>query len=175
MSRALVPILLSSALLWGCVAQPPVNPSAQDSERTSSSSELGDWLNQLDRVEEMDPPEVRRQLESVDKSASVNQLFYFGALNQRLHEYGAWTVARDAFQTLQENQSLPMQQRQLAGVLRRYNQHRINAYSRYNTLRSEQSALRESLSQAESEKQQLEQKIQALTEVETAISTRQED
>lgn len=136
---------------------------------------MGDWLDQLDGLAEMDTPEVRRQLAIVDKSASVNQLFYFGALNQQLHEYGAWTVARDAFQALQENQSLPIQQRQLAGILRRYNQLRINAYSRYNTLRNEQSALKESLGQAESEKQQLEQKIQALTEVETAISTRQED
>jgi hypothetical protein len=136
---------------------------------------VGDWLDQLDAVEEMDPPEVTRQLEKVDKSAGANQLFYFGALNQRLQDYGAWTVARDTFQTLQEDQSLATPQRQLAGILRRYNQNRINGYSRYSTLLNEQAALRESLKRAESERQQLEKKIQALTELETAISTRQED
>lgn len=147
----------------------------QEIEGAARISEVEDWLDQLEAVEEMDPPEVVRQLEIVDKSASVDQLFYFGALNQRLQDYGAWTVARDTFQMIQKNQSLHTQQRQLAGILRLYNQSRINGYSRYNTLLNEQTALRESLTRSEREKQQLEQKIRALTELETAISTRQED
>jgi hypothetical protein len=162
-------------MLSGCVVQPSVDSSKGEVTTIVSKSSIEQWLDQLDAVEEMDTPEVMQQLEKVDKSAGGTQLFYYGALNQRLQNYGAWTVARDTFQMLQENQSLPRDQRQLAGLLRQYNQSRINGYSRYNTLLDEQTGLRERLSRTENEKRQLEQKIQALTELETAISTRQED
>jgi DNA repair exonuclease SbcCD ATPase subunit len=175
MSRALTSILLGAAILSGCVAQPPVDTSAEKTTSVISRSPIDDWLDQLNAVENMSPSEVMQQLEAVDKTANDDQLFYYGALNQTLQSYGAWTVARDTFQLLQEKQTLPKEQRQLANLLRQYNQSRINGHSRYNTLLDEQTELRERLSRAENEKRQLEEKIEALTELETAISTRQED
>lgn len=175
MSSALAAILVGIALLSGCVAQPPVESTKQDTENVISAPTVEQWLDQLEEVESMDTTEVMRQLELIDKTTSASQLFYYGILNQRLQNYGAWTVARDAFQQLQEDQTLTKQQRQLAAVLREYNQSRINGHARYATLLKEQSALQDGLNQAETEKRQLEQKIQALTELETTISTRQED
>lgn len=175
MPRAITSLLLFAAVLSGCVAQPPVETTQQNTTAVVTLPAIEQWLDQLAAVETMDTPEVMEQLGKVDKTAGASQLFYFGILNQRLQSYGAWTVARDAFQKLQENEALPKQQRQLAGVLRQYNQSRINGHSRYDASLKEQTELRESLSRAEDEKRQLEQKIQALTELETAISTRQEE
>ncbi len=175
MSRAIASILIISALISGCVAQPPVDTSSQYAASVVAPPPVGEWFDQLDAVDAMDSSEVVTQLEKVDKTAGANQLFYYGALKQKLPDYGAWTVARDAFQNLQDNQTLTREQRQLAGILREYNQNRINGYSRYNKLLNERIDLQEGLSQAEDEKRQLEQKIQALTELETAISTRQEE
>lgn len=175
MPRALAAILLGASILCGCVAQPPVESSRQDTASVISTPSVEEWLDQLETVGTMDTAEVMKQLEIVDKTAGSSELFYFGVLNQQLQNYGAWTVARDTFQSLQENQALSKQQRQLAGILRVYNQSRINGQFRYTTLLNEQTALQEGLSKAEAEKRQLEIKIQALTELETAISTRQED
>ena len=133
------------------------------------------WLNLQREVEAMDIAEVKRRLDTADKSDSVRQLYYRGVLYQRLPEYGAWTVARDAFQKLQENEQLPPPQRQLAGILRQYNQTRINNYQRYSALLASRNETEQHLGQAVHDKELLEQKIRTLTEVEAAISTRRED
>lgn len=175
MPRALASILIGAVMLTGCVAQPPIDTSRQDVTSTIRSPSVEEWLDQLGAVEAMKPAEVQDALEVVDKTASESELFYYGALNQRLQSYGAWTNARDAFQSLEENKSLPNPQRQLARLLRQYNQSRINSHSRYSRLLEEQTELQEGLTQAQNEKRGLEEKIQALTKLETAISTRQED
>jgi len=133
------------------------------------------WLKLQQEVEAMDETEVMSRLAEADKSDGARQLYYSGVLNQRLQDYGAWTVARDAFQKLQENEQLPIPQRQLASIFRQYNQNRINSYQRYNTLHEEYTQLQRELEQAEKDKELLEQKIQALTEVEATISIRKEE
>ena len=59
--------------------------------------------------------------------------------------------------------------------MRQFNQLRINAYVRQLELESNAITLRQQLVSAEAEKTQLQQKIQALTELETFISTRKEE
>lgn len=123
----------------------------------------------------MDTAEVTERLAQVDKPAGSDELFYYGLLNQELQAYGAWTVARDTFQSLQENEALPKDLRQLAGIFRQYNQSRINGYVRQQELAGQTTELQENLGRVENEKRQLEQKIQAITALEAAISTRKEE
>jgi len=175
MPRAIACILFIASTLCGCAVQAPIEAPRPDTADTAASDTLGQWLDQIQEVNAMDSTEVARQLHGVDKATGTGPLFYFALLNQRTQSYGAWTVARDAFQALEEDEEIPMQQRQLAAVLRQYTQYRINAYARYNALLGEQSKLQQELEDAAQDKRQLEQKIKALTELETAISTRQED
>jgi len=185
--RPLVALLFTLAILAGCAAQPPDQTTADHIVEVVMYATLEEWLDLQQEVAEMDTAEVASQLARVDKSAvksavksantaaNTGQLYYYGVLNQQLKTYGAWTVARDTFQKLQENQALPKEQRQLAGILRQYNQSRINGHARQQALLTERAQLRQDLSHAEDEKRQLAQKIQALTDLEAAISTRREE
>ena len=172
--RPLISLLFAVAFLAGCAAQPPKQVADHTAEIVVDAA-VTEWLNLQQQVTEMDTTEVSAKLATINKSASTDQLYYFAVLNQQLKTFGAWTVARDAFLALQGDETLPNEQRQLAGILRQYNQDRINAYVKQRGLLDERSQLQQELSQSEEEKQQLAQKIQALTELETAISTRREE
>jgi hypothetical protein len=173
--RPLVLLLFSLAVLAGCAAQPPEQTAGDHTAEVVMYATVEEWLNLQQEVSEMDTAGVASRLATVDKTGSTGQLYYYGVLNQQLKTYGAWTVARDTFRKLQENQALRKEQRQLAGILRQYNQNRINGYTRQRALLNERAQLRQDLSRAEDEKRQLAQKIQALTELEAAISTRREE
>lgn len=92
-----------------------------------------------------------------------------------MRSLGAWVQARDSFKTLADNPALSRQQQQLLQIQLHFNQERINWYMRNQELAGEHSALQTRLQDAEAERQQLEQKIQALTDLETVISTRKEE
>jgi hypothetical protein len=175
MPRPLVALLLSLSLLAGCAAPQSQPPAGDHHAAVDRHAGLSKWLDLQQDVAEMDAAEIKTRLTRVDKSTDLDQLYYYGVLNQQLKDYGAWTVARDAFQKLQENRALPKEQRQLAGILRQYNQNRINSYTRQRALLDERAQLQLDLDRAEDEKRQLAQKIQALTELEAAISTRREE
>ena len=95
-------------------------------------------------------------------------------VNQQLVTYGAWVQARDAFRLLREDEELSEEQRQLVAILQAYNQTRINWYQRQSELLNRHAELQQQLDEAEQDKLVLEQKIQALTDLEAAISTRKE-
>lgn len=175
MSRTLILLLSILALSGGCAVQPPVQTAEIPVSDVASYNTVEEWLDLQADVAALGTAEVTSRLATVDKSADSGQLYYFGVLNQQLKTYGAWTVARDTFQMLQENQSLSQEQRQLAGILRQFNQNRINSFSRQRDLLSEKSKLQQQLTTTEKEKQQLAQKIQALTELETALSIRRQE
>lgn len=175
MSRALIALLLGIALLSACATQPPAAPVPVEQRPAPSYPSVEQWLELQQQVEAMEVAEVKSRLDAADKSEDLQQLFYRGVLNQRLPSYGAWTVARDIFQKLQENEQLPQPQRQLASLLRQFNQNRINSHQRYEALLADRNRTQQDLGQAEQDKQVLEQKIRALTEVEAAISTRKEE
>ena len=122
----------------------------------------------------MDTDEVVEQLVRLNKPEGIDQLYYYGLLNQQLQTHGAWIQARDSFRELQQQEGLTTEQRQLAGILLVYNQNRINWYQRQSELLVENAGLEKQLQQAEEDKVLLEQKIQALTDLESDISTRRE-
>ncbi|MEZ5503652.1 MAG: hypothetical protein R3E50_13685 [Halioglobus sp.] len=175
MSRALTSLLLGLAILSGCATQQPVTETGESASEFVLYPTVQQWLDLLQEVQGMDTTEVTARLSDLDRAAGTGQLYYYGVLNQQLQVYGAWTVARDTFQKLQQNEALPQDQRQLASILRQYNQNRINAYAKQQELAKQTAQLKEELTQAEADKRQLEQKIQALTELEAAISTRKEE
>ena len=115
------------------------------------------------------------RLATVDPLASSADLFYYGLLKQQLQAYESWTEARDAFRALREEDGLTIEQRQLAGILEAYNQRRINWHQQYTELQAQYATMEEALAEAEQEKALLEQKIQALTDLETVISDRKEE
>jgi hypothetical protein len=87
-------------------------------------------------------------------------LFHYGLLKQQTDVFPHWAEARDIFRQLGADDGLAWEQRRLATILERYNQSRINWYEQYKTL--------------EDENLLLEKKIEAITELETTISTRKE-
>jgi hypothetical protein len=123
----------------------------------------------------MSTEQAVERLVTVDRPEGTGQQFYYGLLNSQLQSYGAWTQARDTFQELLELDTLSPQQQQLVDILRQYNQNRINLYLSQEELLAEQAELQEQLQDAEQDNERLQQQIQALTDLETVISTRREE
>ena len=161
-------------LLAGCVAAPPPTVVAPASPQTIPYSGVQQWLNLRQDVSVMSTEEVVEKLVRVNSPEGEGQMFYYGLLNQQLQTHGAWVNARDTFRELQQNEDLSTEQRQLANLLQEYNQNRINWYQRQSELLVQNADLKKQLHEAEEEKILLEQKIQALTDLEADISTRKE-
>lgn len=174
MSRALAPLLLALAMLAGCTTAPPAQKVDEGTPEIAAWTALQHWLSLQQDVTKMSTEEAVAELVRVGKPEGTNELLYFGLLNQRLQTYGGWTQARDTFRELQQDETLAIQQRQLADILREYNQNRINWYQRQRELLIQNAELKTQLHQAEEQKLVLDQKIQALTDLEAVISTRKE-
>ena len=175
MSRPLSALLFALTVLTGCsTAPPPQQEVAKPAPELVAYTALQQWLTLQQQVTAMRSEEVVAELVKLHKPQGADQLFYFALLNQQLQTYASWTQARDALRTLQEEKELTAEQLQLAGILQQYNQNRINWYQRQAELLTQHQELREQLDQAEQDKLLLEQKIQALTDLEADISTRKE-
>lgn len=135
---------------------------------------LRDWLDTEQNVAAMDTAELTAELVKIDRPEGAQELFYFGLLNLQLKNLSSWTQARDAFLELSEAPELTREQRQLATILARYNQTRINWYLEYRKARDTIATMQSQLEATQQENSLLEQKIQAITELETSISTRKE-
>jgi hypothetical protein len=178
MPCSLVPVVFVLAMLVGCAASPPSPPPVKVMEKDTTqvivSCTVQQWLNLQQELAGMSTEEVVERLVNLNKPESLDQLFYYGVLNQQLQTYGAWVQARDTFEHLRQSEELAATQRQLATILLDYNQKRINWYYREAELLKQQTELQQQLSESEQEKLLLEQKIQALTDLEAVISTRKE-
>lgn len=176
MSRTLVVILFALTGLAGCVSAPPAPRSVapEPHPEVEDYRALRDWLDLQQAVAVMTPEEAVKELVRVGKPQQPHQWFYFGLLNQQLKTYASWTQARDAFREVNQAVGLTGGQRQLAQIFERYNQTRINWYQEYSQAQEDQTALQEQLEEARQQNTLLEQKIQALTDLETSISTRKE-
>ncbi len=176
MSRALVLIAMALATLCSCVdsrpqaisAPPPPNPDVL-AYRT-----LREWLDVEQTVAIMDIEQVTAALVKTGRPKSYREKFYYGLLNQKLNNMSSWTHARDTFLELSETPELTDDQRQLASILARYNESRINWYSEYQEARDDFASTQAELEAVRQENSLLRQKIQAITELETSISTRKE-
>ena len=174
MSRTLIFATLALTLLASCVTAPPSTPVAKTTPESISYSSVEQWLSLHEDVSAMTGDEVVAKLVRANKPEGVGQLFYYGLLNQQLNSRGAWAQARDTFRQLQENESLTPGQRQLVALLEEYNQGRINWTQKQRNLLQEKDELEQALEQAEQKNILLEQKIQALTDLEAVISDRKE-
>jgi hypothetical protein len=173
MSRALTAVVLVT-LLAGCATAPPPVIVEVPATADASCASMQEWLFQQQKVSGMETDEVVANLVRLSQPEGIDQLFYYGLLNQQLQTNGAWAQARDSFRELQQSDGLTTEQRQLTGILLAYNQNRINWYQRQSELLVENAELEKQLQQAEEDKVLLEQKIQALTDLEADISTRKE-
>ena len=176
MSRTLAVILIALAALTGCVSAPPAPRSVapEPNPEVVDYRALRDWLDLQQAVAAMSPEDAVSELVRLGKPREPQQWFYFGLLNQQLKTYASWTQARDAFREVNQMVGLTGGQRQLAEIFERYNQTRINWHQEYSQAEEDQVALQEQLQEAQQQNPLLEQKIQALTDLETSISTRKE-
>lgn len=175
MPRSIISLVFALTILAGCATSPPAQVVGNTATECSINyPTVQQWLNLQQDVAGMTTEEIVAKLVREDKPEGPGQLFYHGLLNQQLQTYGAWAQARDAFQQLHEDEELATEQRQLAGILQEYNQNRINWYQRQAELLKQHTALKQELGDAEQDKLLLEQKIQALTDLEAVISTRKE-
>ncbi|MDZ7782406.1 MAG: hypothetical protein U5K56_05505 [Halioglobus sp.] len=173
MSRLLIPVLL--CLVAGCAlttSPADIDTGTADRQETPTADE---WLLLLQQVQSMPEQKALKYLVREDRPENTEQRYYYALLNQRLETYGAWTQARDTLRALQQNDSLTIAQRQLVDLLLAYNQSRINWYLSYQELQAQNIELQEQLRSARRKTEQLQQKIQALTDLETVISTRKEE
>lgn len=167
MSRALVITLLALSALAACGTQPPAEVVDRSDTEFIAYTQMQDWLNLQEEVSNMTEEQLAGELERAGSPGDSRELYYFGLLNQHQKNYDGWTIARDSFRQLGQDSTLSDSQRQLAGILERYNQKMINWYQQHGNLLKEHAELQEQLRIAE-------QKIQAITELETSISTRRE-
>lgn len=172
MPRTLI-IALLLALVVGCAAPRPEPVVAQ---AAASPPVLKSWLDLQASVAARSTEEVAAELTTMaEPPVGVDGLYYWGLLNQQLPTFNGWVRARDTFRQLHNDKTLPVQKRQLAGILEQYNQERINWYQRYSDLYRKYGLAQEQLRNTEQENQLLQRKIQAITDLEATISTRKEE
>ncbi len=176
MSRALLTATLCLVCLGGCeLLQPQTSPSARPPDpRVQAYGEIRGWLDMGQQISAMDTEQVVEQLVLLGKPEGPDAQYRFGLLNQKLKTYASWVQARDAFRVVVEDPTVTREQRQLAAVLLQYNQSRINWYLEYRKVQEELAGTQSDLAATREENALLQQKIQAITELETSISTRKE-
>lgn len=132
------------------------------------------WLDLQQQVASMPIEDIKTQLEGAPYPDDTSEMFYFGLLNQHSQDYEGWIRARDAFRVLHNDERLSPERRQMAALLEMVNQKRINWYQRYMDLLAVNDELQRKLEKSEEEKDLLQKKIDALTELEAQISTRKD-
>lgn len=183
---ALITIWLSltALLLTGCGHFSfPSDSAGSRVLRITELQSLNHWLVLSEEVDAMSIEQVNEALKDFKNPTSQNALFYYGALNQKLGRIDGWIQARDAFRKLSSDQILSSASatstsesgvRELARILEAHNQALINWHERHRHLQKElaESVLdREALEQKH---QLLEQKVEALTDLEAVISHRKQ-
>jgi hypothetical protein len=174
MSRPLIIASILLVVLSGCATQPEIAVEVPLAPQTCTCDQLQKWLELQDQVSNMSSEEVKQRLVRLDEPKGSWQQFYFGLLQQQLDEFVSWTQARDTFRGLAADSGLVKEQRNLVTILQRYNQTRINWYMQHRKLLADNKTTEAKLDASLEENQLLIQKIQAITEVETSISTRKE-
>jgi hypothetical protein len=167
-------MLILMAGLAGCTSSPPATVVESPTPRVTPDPALQRWLTQEAAVRSKTTEQIYAELGAMGRPDTADGRFYFALLNQQSQTYGGWTQARDMFRQLSRDTQLTQQQQQLAAILEKYNQSRINWHQRYVDLQQENKLLLQQLDTTEQEKLLLEQKIQAVTDLEAEISTRKE-
>lgn len=126
------------------------------------------WLRIADLYMELTPHQARQRLDKIsDKEKTSLQWFRYGLLNQQLAERAGWIRARDAFRHVLASQNLGQDVKGLVKLLLRHNQSMINWEARYSKATLQ-------LQESENMQRVLEEKIQAITNLEQNMSSRKE-
>jgi len=139
------------------------------------ASSIENWLTLQSDVDRLSREQAIQALLEIGRPQDLDQIFHYGLLNQRLGTFGGWTQARDTLQGLAMEPDLTQAQLQLINLLREFNQALINCHVRHQELGKENERLRTAVAEARETSVDLEQKIQALTELEADMSTRRGD
>lgn len=126
------------------------------------------WLRIADLYMELTPHQAQQRLDQVgDEEKTSLQWFRYGLLNQQLSNRAGWIRARDAFRHVLASQDLGQDVKGLVKLLLRHNQSMINWEARYSKVSLQ-------LQESEGMQRVLEEKIQAITNLEQNISSRKE-
>jgi len=179
MPRSLTRLPLAAAALvlglGGCATPAPVEVVHVPPPVKVAPPPLQKWLRWQESVATMSDAQLNSALEGMATPGNADQQFYHGVLRQQSNDYDNWVMARDIFRQLKEDEALTPSQRQLAGILERYNQSRINWFHSRDELKQQYEALQQQVSELQEKNRLLEQKIQAITDLEATISTRKEE
>lgn len=175
LTRSLALAAVLAGALVGCVSAPPPEVITIETPVKTPVPPVQRWLRWSETVSTMSPSQLSDTLEGMAEPGNANQFFYYGLLNQQSDTYDGWVAARDIFRELQEDEALTRGQRRLAGLLERFNQSRINWFHSRDELRIEYESLQQETAALQEQNTLLEQKIQAITDVEATISTRKEE
>ena len=173
--RSLALATALATIMAGCISAPAPEIITVETPVKTPAPPVQRWLRWQETVSTMSPSQLTDTLEGMAEPGNANQFFYYGLLNQQSDTYDGWVAARDIFRELQENEALTRGQRRLAGLLERFNQSRINWFHSRDELRGEYESLEQQMMELQEQNTLLEQKIQAITDVEATISTRKEE
>lgn len=158
-------ILLACA---GCESLQPNYYEGWNREPTLTAEQRYYWLRIADLYMELTPSQAQQRLDKIDGEEKTSlQWFRYALLNQQLNERAGWIRSRDAFRQLLVTENFGDELRGLTKLLLKYNQNMINWDARYNKVQIQ-------LKESEALQQVLEEKIQAITNLEQNISSRKE-
>lgn len=126
------------------------------------------WLRIADLYMELTPTQARQRLDAIgDEEKTMLQWYRYALLNQQLNNRAGWIRARDAFRHVIASESLSQELYGLTKLLLKYNQSLINWDTRYSKVKIE-------LKESEGMQRVLEEKIQAITNLEQNMSSRKD-
>ena len=167
--------LIGFLSLCGCAQNPPAKVVYIPSPENINWASVQKWLKLQASVAELPLEQINAGMVGMNRPTAADQLFYYGLLHQHSQTFQGWITARDIFRELSENDSISVEQQELASLLEQYNQNRINWHERYGQLQQQCDDLDQQLTDARQQTQVLEQRIQAITDLEATISTRKEE
>jgi len=139
-----------------------------DREPVLSAEQRYYWLRIADLYMELTPTQAQQRLDKVgDEEKTTLQWYRYALLNQQLNNRAGWIRARDAFRHVVASETLGQELYGLTKLLLKYNQNMINWDARYSKVQIE-------LKESTAMQQVLEEKIQAITNLEQNISSRKE-
>ena len=158
-------IIIALLLLTGCDMLPPRSDYFDRQPLgLTSIQHFNQWLSLSHNIGQLDESEAAAELAGGrGRGDTPSEVFRYGLLNQQLNRLDGWIQARDAFRLLASDEQLEGGFRELASIFQQYNQAQINWHERHRNLQREVVATM-------LEREALEKKIEALTELETAIS-----
>ena len=170
--------LITALLLGGCQMLEPVDSllySVKSEPAIASRQpevidldQLVLWVQTAHASTQLSPAQALERISELEtRKMSRYERFRYAALNQQLNDRTGWIRARDTLRDLAQERTLPVNLQQLATLMQQHNQAMINAEARRHQMAHE-------LDEAQVAQQALEQKIQALTNLEQQISNRKE-